>query len=194
MTISNYLTFSRIALIPVFAVLLLLPHGWSYPLSAAFFGLAAATDWVDGYLARKRGEETRFGAFLDPVADKLLVVVAIVLLIDRYSSIGITLAGLVIICREMIITALREWMAQLGKRSVVAVSRLGKWKTGLQITAIIMLCLFKPTFTLSGLMVGSWGFQIGELFLYGAAALTLWSMLIYIQAAFGESDFLDEPR
>lgn len=183
MTASNYLSLSRIAFIPFFGVFLYMPQDWTYPVSAILFSLAAITDWLDGYLARKWGEETEFGAFIDPVADKLIVVVAMVLLIAKYPSIGITLAGLLIICREIIITALREWMAGQGMRKVVAVSNIGKWKTGMQITAIIMLCLFKPTFEFAGLAYGLWGFYLAQFFLYLAAALTLWSMIIYIRAA-----------
>jgi CDP-diacylglycerol--glycerol-3-phosphate 3-phosphatidyltransferase len=111
------------------------------------------------------------------------VVVAMTLLIAKYPTVGITLAGLLIISREIIITALREWMAGQGKRNVVKVSNIGKWKTGLQITAIIMLCLFKPTFEFAGFAYGEWGFYLAQLFLYIAAVLTLWSMVIYMKAA-----------
>ena len=191
MTTSNYLTLSRIAFIPVFAVFLFLPQNWSYPVSAALFGLAAITDFLDGYLARKWGQETKFGAFLDPVADKLLVIVALVLLVDKYDNLWITLASLAIISREVVITALREWMAECGKRSAVAVSSLGKWKTTAQITAIIMLCLFKPTFVFAGIPYGAWGFSLALVFLYIAAALTLWSMAQYLAAAFKEVGIRD---
>lgn len=191
MTTSNYLTLSRIAFIPFFGVFLFMPQDWTYLVSAILFSIAAITDWLDGHLARKWGEETTFGAFLDPVADKLLVVIAMVLIIAKYpDSIWITLAGLMIIAREIIITALREWMAGQGKRSVVAVSSIGKWKTGMQITAIIMLCLFKPTFEFAGYNYGLWGFFMAQFFLYVAAILTVWSMVIYMKAAFKEADFL----
>ena len=189
MTTSNYLTLSRIAFIPIFGIFLYMPQDWTYPVSALFFGIAAITDWLDGYLARKWGEETEFGAFLDPVADKLIVVVAMVLLMMKYPSPWITLAGLVIISREILITALREWMAGQGKRNVVAVSKIGKWKTGMQITAIIMLCLFKPSFEFAGLTYGIWGHMLAQIFLFIAAVLTLWSMVQYMSAAFKEMDF-----
>lgn len=192
MTTSNYLTLSRIAFIPFFGVFLFMPQNWTYPVSAILFSIAAITDWLDGYLARKWGEETAFGAFLDPVADKLVVVVAMVLIIAKYpDSVWITLAGLVIISREIIITALREWMAGQGKRSVVAVSNIGKWKTGMQITAIIMLCLFKPSFEFAGYAYGLWGFWLAQFFLYVAAILTLWSMVLYLKAGLKEADFLN---
>lgn len=188
MTASNYLTLSRIGFIPFFALFLYIPQNWSYPLSALLFGIAAITDFLDGYLARKWNQETKFGAFLDPVADKLIVIVALVLIIDKYDSFWIMLAGMVIICREVIITALREWMAESGKRASVAVSNLGKWKTTAQITAIIMLCLFKPTFEFAGIPYGAWGFFLAQVFLYIAAALTLWSMVQYLKVAFREID------
>ena len=191
MNTSNYLTLSRIAFIPFFGVFLFMPQDWTYPVSALLFSLAAITDWLDGYLARKWGEETAFGAFMDPVADKLIVVVAMVLIIAKYpESVWMTLAGLVIICREIIITALREWMSGQGKRSVVAVSNIGKWKTAMQITAIIMLCLFKPGFEFAGIPYGAWGFVLAQLFLYLAAVLTVWSMVQYLKAACKEMDLL----
>ena len=188
MTASNYLSLSRIAFIPFFGLFLYIPQDWTYPVSAVLFSIAAITDWLDGYLARKRGEETEFGAFIDPVADKLIVVVAMTLLIVKYPTFGITLAGLLIICREIIITALREWMAGQGKRNVVAVSNIGKWKTGMQITAIIMLCLFKPSFEFAGFNYGLWGFYLAQFFLYVAAVLTLWSMVTYMKAAIKAMD------
>ena len=192
MTTSNYLTLSRIAFIPFVGVFLFMPQDWTYLVSAILFSLASITDWLDGHLARKWKEETAFGAFLDPVADKLLVVVAMALIIAKYpDSVWITLAGLVIISREIIITSLREWMAGQGKRSVVAVANIGKWKTGMQITAIIMLCLFKPTFELAGIPYGAWGFYMAQFFLYIAAVLTLLSMLIYLKAAFQQTNFFD---
>ena len=189
MNLPTYLTLSRIALIPVFGVFLYLPQDWTYPVSASLFAIAAITDWLDGYLARKWNQETEFGAFLDPVADKLMVVIAMVLIIVKYPTFLVTLAGLIIISREIIVTALREWMAGLGRRSVVAVSQIGKWKTGMQITALIMLCLFKPDFSISGFAYGYWGYVLGQFFLIVAAALTLWSMVIYLKAALRDANF-----
>lgn len=188
MTTANYLTLSRIALIPIFAIFLYLPQNWSYPVSALLFSIASITDFLDGYLARKWNQETKFGAFLDPVADKLMVVIAITLIIAKHPTALITLAGLIIIGREIVITALREWMAEIGKRSIVAVSGLGKWKTGMQITAVIMLCMFKPTFALAGFKFGLYGFWLGQFFLVVAATITLWSMIVYLKAAFKEMD------
>ncbi|MEO1576295.1 MAG: CDP-diacylglycerol--glycerol-3-phosphate 3-phosphatidyltransferase, partial [Pseudomonadota bacterium] len=136
--LPNILTWLRIALIPIFIVLFYLPAPWARPAAAVIFGLAGITDWLDGYLARRLNVATSFGAFLDPVADKLLVVAALVLLVsDARGWLGtlVTLASIVIIGREITISALREWMAELGARGQVAVSRVGKYKTTAQIIA-----------------------------------------------------------
>ncbi len=127
--LPNILTLMRIALIPVFIVVYYLPWEWHHFASAAIFGLAALTDWVDGYLARKFNQVTPFGAFLDPVADKLIVVAALVLLLEVHSTPWFALPAIVIIGREIVISALREWMSELGSRGSVAVSMMGKIKT-----------------------------------------------------------------
>ncbi len=173
LTIPTQLTLMRVALIPVVAILIYSDGWWTYLASAALFGLAALTDWLDGYLARKWGEETDFGAFLDPVADKLLVVIVLVLLIQKYPSFWITTAGTIIIGREIIVTALREWMAELGKRASIKVSMLGKVKTTVQMTALIVLMLFDPARFYLFHVLGIWC-------LYAAAVLTLWSMIEYL--------------
>src|SRR5690554_2310775 len=110
MNIPNLLTLARIAFIPLLVVLFYLPFSWSMPLAAALFALASITDWLDGYLARRWNQSTPFGAFLDPVADKLMVAVALALMIERYEAVWLTLPALVIIGREIVISALREWM------------------------------------------------------------------------------------
>lgn len=150
---------------------------------AAIFVFAGITDWLDGYLARKLKQGTAFGAFLDPVADKLIVCAALVLLLgdDRvmeavYSRIAFILACVTIIGREIVISALREWMAELGKRASVAVNIMGKVKTVVQIVAITMLLYFDTLFELP--MV-----KLGELLLYLSAAFTLWSMVVYLRSA-----------
>ena len=120
--IPNLLTFFRILLIPVFVILFYLPYQWSYMAAALVFILAAATDWFDGYLARKLNQSTAFGAFLDPVADKIMVAAALVVIVEHYNTIWVTIPAMTMIGREIIISALREWMAELGKRSSVAVS------------------------------------------------------------------------
>ena len=141
------------------------------------FALAAATDWLDGYLARKLNQTTPFGAFIDPVADKLIVVSALVILIAHHNSIWLTLPSLVIIGREIVISALREWMAEMNDSVTIAVSHLGKIKTTLQMVAITMLLSYPPVF-FSSLWV-----QGGYLMLYLAAVMTLWSMTQYLRAA-----------
>ena len=174
MNIPNILTLARIAFIPLLVVLFYLPFSWSMPVAAGLFGLASITDWLDGYLARRWNQSTPFGAFLDPVADKLMVVVALALLIERYNTLVLTLPALVIIGREIVISALREWMAEMGKRGMVAVSWIGKLKTTLQMVSLLILLALPPTheFALLGVVV-----------LYTAAILTLWSMIQYLKAA-----------
>jgi CDP-diacylglycerol--glycerol-3-phosphate 3-phosphatidyltransferase len=132
LNIPNTLTLLRIALIPVLVVVFYLPFNGHLLVAAGIFTIAAITDWVDGYLARRLGQMTAFGAFLDPVADKLMVAVALVLLVERHNDLLFTLAACVIISREMVVSALREWMAELGKRTSVAVSMIGKVKTTFQ--------------------------------------------------------------
>ena len=128
MNIPNVLTLMRVALIPVFILLFCLPFSWSYWAASAIFAFASFTDWLDGYLARRLNQSTPFGAFLDPVADKLLVAVALVLLVAEHTNLWLTLPAIIIICREIMVSALREWMAEIGERAQVAVSSIGKWK------------------------------------------------------------------
>ena len=174
--LANQLTWFRIILIPLLVAVFYLPYWWHFPLAGALFSIAGLTDWADGYIARKYGMSTRFGAFLDPVADKLMVAVALTLLIELHANIWFTLPAAVIICREIVISALREWMAELGNRATVAVSMIGKVKTTLQITAIIILLTFDP-------VRFAWMKTLGLVTLYGAAVLTLWSMVVYLRAA-----------
>ena len=175
-TIPNVLTLIRIILIPVLVIVFYMPGQWTYQLSAAIFGLAALTDLLDGYLARRLNQTSPFGAFLDPVADKLMVAVALVLLVQDNPAPLFAIPAAIIIGREIAISALREWMAEIGARTKVAVSIVGKLKTTLQMIAILLL-LYKiplgafPTHT------------VGLALLYIAAALTLWSMVVYMHAA-----------
>jgi CDP-diacylglycerol--glycerol-3-phosphate 3-phosphatidyltransferase len=175
MNIPNLLTVLRVLLIPVFILIFYLPFSWSYLAAAAVFGLAALTDWFDGYLARRLGQSTPFGAFLDPVADKLMVAVTLVLLVEEHSSLWLTLPSVIIIGREIVVSALREWMAELGARAHVAVSRWGKWKTAAQMVALVILLANPP--------VLSFWVIVGYALLILAAVLTLWSMLQYLLAA-----------
>lgn len=180
MNIPNLLTLLRIILIPVFVIAFYLPLEWANLLCTAIFVLAALTDWLDGYLARRWNETSAFGAFLDPVADKLMVAAALILIVDanptNYGGIWLAIPAAVIVGREITISALREWMAEIGASAKVAVSMLGKIKTTAQMTALIML-LFKQD--LGPLPIAEIGFYL----LYLAAVLTLWSMIRYLRAA-----------
>lgn len=183
LNIPNLLTLLRILLIPFFFIVYTIDAGWSNIVATVIFVAAAITDWLDGYLARKLNQYTTFGAFLDPVADKLIVATALVLLatdqkiLELVISIPLFAAAVgIIIGREIVISALREWMAELGKRASVAVSYIGKVKTTLQMIAISLLIYREPLF---GLPI----FIIGELLLFVAAVLTLYSMIVYLRAA-----------
>ena len=175
MNIPNLITVLRVLLIPVFILLFYMPYSWSYYAASAVFALAAVTDWLDGYLARRLQQSTPFGAFLDPVADKLMVAVALVLLVEEHHTLWLTLPAATIIGREIVISALREWMAEIGARAHVAVSNLGKWKTAAQMVALIILLAHPAQMNI---WVGA-----GYVLLILAAGLTLWSMLQYLLAA-----------
>ena len=176
-TIPNIITMLRVLLIPVFVVVYFLDWEWARQAGAFIFWFAAITDWFDGYLARKLNQTTPLGAFLDPVADKLIVSVALVLLVEHFSAIWLTIPASIIVGREIVISALREWMAELGKRANIAVSYIGKVKTALQMISITILLAADgvPLFTNAGLVS-----------LYLAAVLTIWSMLVYLKAAWPE--------
>ena len=150
---------------------------WRYIAAAVVFTIASITDWLDGYLARKLEQTTAFGAFLDPVADKLIVAVALVLLVEIHASAVLAIPAIVIVSREIVVSALREWMAKYSSMRSVAVSLLGKVKTGFQMTAIVIL-----------LGCGPAGFDnpaviLGYILLYAAAILTIWSMCEYLKIA-----------
>ncbi len=173
--IPNLLTLLRVLLIPVFILLFYLPFEWSYLAASAVFAVASLTDWLDGYLARRWEQSTPFGAFLDPVADKLMVAVALVMLVEEHASFWLTLPAVIIIGREIVVSALREWMAELGARAQVAVSKLGKWKTTAQMVALVILIANPPQVSVYVVL--------GYLLLIVAAVLTLWSMAQYLLAA-----------
>ena len=182
-TIPNILTLVRIGLIPVFVVVYWLPYRWAPVWAAWIFIIAGITDWLDGFLARRLKQSSPFGAFLDPVADKLIVTTALVLLVGDpkiqasvFSSILFAITAAVIIGREITVSALREWMAELGARASVAVSVIGKAKTLLQFVAITMLVYKYDFMGMPTIIVGEW-------LLYLAAALTLWSMAVYLRSA-----------
>lgn len=173
LNIPTILTLFRVVLIPFFVVAFYLPINNASFICALIFVIAAITDWFDGFLARQLKQTTRFGAFLDPVADKVLVATALVLVTEYYHAWWITLPAAVMISREIIISALREWMAEIGKRSSVAVSWIGKVKTSAQMFSLVAL-LWHPY---------PWAEIVGMIALYVAAILTLWSMLQYLQAS-----------
>ncbi|MCU0758264.1 MAG: CDP-diacylglycerol--glycerol-3-phosphate 3-phosphatidyltransferase [Steroidobacteraceae bacterium] len=175
-TVPNVLTWLRIVAIPLVVVLFYLPFHWSDPAAGLLFAAAGITDSLDGYYARKLGQTSRLGAFLDPVADKLIVAVALVLLVSKDSRWMVVLTASVIIGREIAISALREWMAEIGKRTKVAVSKLGKYKTILQIVGLSMM-LYR--WELLGLPM----YEIGFVLTVIAAVLTLVSMVDYLRAA-----------
>lgn len=175
-TIPNMLTSLRIALIPGIVVLFYMPHAWADIACGLLFAVAGITDSFDGYLARRLGQVSPLGAFLDPVADKLIVATALVLLVSRDPHWYVTITAAVIIGREIAISALREWMAEIGARRKVAVSVLGKFKTIAQVTGLSMM-LFRQDL----LFIPIYAIGLGLTVL--AAVLTLWSMLAYLRAA-----------
>jgi CDP-diacylglycerol---glycerol-3-phosphate 3-phosphatidyltransferase len=177
--LPNTLTWLRIAAIPLIVLLFYMPYHWSDPAAGLLFVAAGITDSLDGYFARRLGQTSRLGAFLDPVADKLVVAVALVLLVSKDTRALIVLTAAVIIGREITISALREWMAEIGERRKVAVSQLGKAKTVLQIAGLSMMLYRAPMFTLPTYRVGV---ALTEL----AAAATLVSMVAYLRAAWPE--------
>jgi CDP-diacylglycerol--glycerol-3-phosphate 3-phosphatidyltransferase len=177
--LPNTLTWLRIAAIPLIILLFFMPYHWSDPAAGLLFVAAGITDSLDGYFARRLGQTSRLGAFLDPVADKLIVAVALVLLVSKDTRLLIVLTAVVIIGREITISALREWMAEIGERRKVAVSQLGKIKTILQIVGLSMMLYRVP---LLGLPIYGIGVVLTEL----AAAATLVSMVAYLRAAWPE--------
>lgn len=176
LNLPTWLTLLRIALIPVFVGVFFMPFHGANLLCAALFGLAALTDWLDGYLARRFDQTSAFGAFLDPVADKLMVAAALVLLVQAIPTPWMAVAAAIIIGREIAVSALREWMAQIGSQRRVAVSVIGKFKTTAQMVAVLLLLYREPLGFFPTLEVG-----LGLLLV--AAALTLWSMANYLVAA-----------
>ncbi len=176
MSLPNILTLLRMALIPVFVIVFYLPWAWAPLVSATVFTVAALTDLLDGYFARRLNQVSSMGAFLDPVADKLMVATALILLVEANPTPVLAIPVAIIIGREIAISALREWMAEVGARAQVAVSKIGKIKTTVQMVAIIMM-IYRAD--ILGLPI----YTIGYVLLYMAAILTLWSMMVYLRAA-----------
>lgn len=173
-TLPNLLTYLRLALIPLLVLAFYL-GGPNHPEPAAgIFVLAGLTDWLDGFLARRLNQATAFGAFLDPVADKLMVVTVLVLLLHRYPSGWLVAATLIITAREIAISALREWVARQGLKHGLPVSNLGKLKTSTQMLALLLLLL-------GGAIPGSFLYMTGLVILGLATVLTVWSAVDYLQ-------------
>jgi CDP-diacylglycerol--glycerol-3-phosphate 3-phosphatidyltransferase/cardiolipin synthase len=174
--LANILTLLRIAAIPVVVVCFYSPLDYARPIAAVLFGLAAITDMIDGWVARRFGQTSRFGEFLDPVADKLMVAIVLVMLVQAQSSWFEDVIAMIIIGREITISALREWMATIGERANVKVDITGKIKTTLQMFGIAFMVWKLPLF---GIPV----YTIGFVLLVLAAVMTIWSMIVYLRAA-----------
>ena len=181
LNLPNVLTLVRLALIPVFVILFYWPTEISNLLAAIVFIAAALTDLLDGFLARKLKQTTKFGAFLDPVADKIIVCTALILIVEFYSvhvseffphmNLFVSIPAMIIVAREITVSALREWMAELGKRSLVAVSWVGKWKTTIQLVSIAgLIWRYDDVIIYSALGM-----------LAVATVLTIWSMVMYLK-------------
>lgn len=181
----NTLSLLRILLIPVFVLIYIFSdtHQW---IAGLLFAIASITDLLDGYIARRTGKTSSFGTFLDPTADKLTVISALVLLVGMHGELWLTLPGLVIVCRELLVSSLREWMAERQVRSQVAVTEISKAKTVVQMVAIVILLSNAPVFNLWTIL--------GYIFIYIATALTLWSMFVHLRSAWPvlRSDFIEK--
>ncbi|QDH70179.1 CDP-diacylglycerol--glycerol-3-phosphate 3-phosphatidyltransferase [Marilutibacter alkalisoli] len=176
LTVPTILTLLRILLIPVLVLVFYLPFKWTNFAAAFIFALASITDWLDGWIARRYNQHSAFGAFLDPVADKLMVATALMLIVQKHPTVWMALWAAVIIGREIAVSALREWMAELGQRAKVKVATVGKVKTIVQMVALVCLLYQVP-------FIGLPIFTIGEWLLAAAALLTLWSGVAYLRAA-----------
>ncbi len=177
--LPNTLTWLRILMIPGVVVLYYLPFWWAHPAAGVGFALAGITDTLDGYFARKLGLTSRLGAFLDPVADKLIVAAALVLIVSGDSRWFVEIMAIVIIGREIAVSALREWMAEIGARGRIKVSQLAKYKTIMQITGLSMMLFHHRLF---GIAI----YKLGVVLTAIAAVLTLWSMILYLRLAWPE--------
>jgi len=188
LNIPTILTWFRIAAIPLIALVYYLPPSkWMHPLACVVFTIAGLTDWLDGYLARRMNLMSKFGAFLDPVADKLMVTTTLIIIVQSDPRIIIALVAAIIIGREFTISALREWMAELGARSIVAVSGFGKLKTILQMVGLGMILWTYPFY---GIPI----YEIGMALLFISAGLTMYSMFVYIRAAWPALSEPDGPH
>jgi CDP-diacylglycerol---glycerol-3-phosphate 3-phosphatidyltransferase len=176
LTLADKFTFSRIVLLPLAVVLFYASFPTSYIYCAVVFLLISITDILDGYIARRLDQVTEFGAFLDPVMDKVTVVTGVILLVSQDSSLLVEVLTILIVVREVLVSALREFMAQKGLRNKVAVYFLSKCKTVLQCLAIIILILAKSVF------IPYWFEPLGEVLLLGATGLTVWTLFVYLRS------------
>ena len=185
--IPNILTFMRLLLIPFMVLCYYSNFPHHHGVTASLFLIGSATDWLDGYLARKWKQTSKLGAFLDPVADKLMVATALCLLIEMYPYIWATIPAIIMVCREILISALREWMAELGKRSVVKVGYAGKVKTAAQMASLFIF-LIKPVVNFNVVInfysFNFWLVSFGFVMLYIAVIITIYSMFNYLNVAF----------
>jgi CDP-diacylglycerol---glycerol-3-phosphate 3-phosphatidyltransferase len=201
LTVPTWLTLLRIVLIPVLVLVFYLPYSWTNFAAAFIFVLAAVTDWLDGWIARRYHLYSAFGAFLDPVADKLMVAVSLFLIVQDNPTMWMAIWAAVIVGREIAVSALREWMAELGQRATVKVAALGKIKTIVQMVALSCL-LYASTpgkQVLADIWLGRLVFVLGDWLLAIAALLTLWSGIQYLLAAWpilreGEKKSVDMPK
>lgn len=184
-TIPNQITLFRIVLIPVFLVVFYLPISWNHFGAFCVFWLAAVSDALDGYLARKLNQSSAFGAFIDPVADKLMVVAALVMIVEDYQQWWISIPAILMIAREIFISALREFMSSRGKRDEIAVSTMGKYKTAAQMLGIMGL-IWRPDYDIP-LILFNFPHEILMFLSYSffaiATVLTFWSMVSYFKVA-----------
>ena len=203
LTIPTWLTLLRMLMIPLLVLVFYLPFSWANFAAAAVFALAAITDWLDGWIARRFNQSSAFGAFLDPVADKLMVAVALFLIVQGHPTPWMAFWAAVIVGREIAVSALREWMAELGQRATVRVATVGKIKTVVQMVAILcLLYSINPGYQLqpgTNVWMGWFVFRVGDWLLAGAAILTLWSGFMYLRAAWpflraGEAAAVDSTR
>jgi len=187
-TIPNQITLFRITLIPVFIIVFYLPLSWSHFGAFAVFWVAAVSDALDGYLARKLNQSSPFGAFIDPVADKLMVAAALIMIVEDYQQWWVAIPAMLMIAREIFISALREFLLSRGKRDIVAVSTLGKYKTAAQMLGIMGL-IWQPDYDIP-LIIFNFPHEIlmfaAYVFYFIATVLTLWTMIIYFKAAWPE--------
>lgn len=183
LTIPNLLTLLRVVLIPVFVMVYFIDWKWAHQAAAFIFWFAAITDWFDGYLARKLKQSTPFGAFLDPVADKLIVAAALLMITHTYATPWITIPAVLLLSREIFVSALREWMSLNGESDTVKVSFWGKAKTMAQMLALIGLLSELEYLPIGDMTLPIYWVTLGKILLYIATVLSVFSMYQYIVAA-----------